>query len=110
MIAHEKKLVLMQYLMRHLKFLPESVERTPGQATSPHCQQVAVAKLDFNSMHRLKEKHGYYNDQGTAEGKASRVVRERRVAGKSEVFTEEQIELFRKLSRKAAAKYGYGLS
>ena len=81
-----------------------------GLNVSPVKVQDAVAKADFNRMRQLEEKHGYYNDNRTEEGKKSPFVREGRVAGKSDVFTEEQIELFRRLSRKAAALYGYDLS
>lgn len=80
-----------------------------GLDVTPPNIQDAVGKADFNRMRQLEDKHGYYNDNRTEEGKNSPFVREGQVAGKSDVFTEEQIELFRKLSRKAAARYGYDL-
>jgi estrone sulfotransferase len=67
----------------------------------------AVAKSDFKRMRQLEEKYSYFKDNRTAEGKKSVFVRKGQVGAKSDVFTTEQIDRFRKLSANAAKIYGY---
>jgi hypothetical protein len=66
-----------------------------------------VAKTNFAQMQQMEERFGYYNAPPIRGGRQAKFVRRGQVAAKTDVYTDNQIERFTRLSADAAKLYGY---